>query len=461
MKLMSTRFVNIDRNTPFLLPPDLRDWVPENDLVHLVLEAVNLVPLEQFRFNARGSGSEQYPPSMMLALLIYCYANGIFSSRRIELATHRDVAVRYLTANTHPDHDTIATFRRENFDAVAWCFARVLEMAHELKLLKLGTVSIDGTKLRANASKQASVRYDRAGELLAQLELDVRELMKRAEQADQDPSGDPQRLPEDLAKREALKRKLEEARAQIEKRNRARVAAEEAAFERERARRKEAREAGLAPEPDAKKLRRPKKEVRQAEQSNLTDPDSRLMRKSHNSAYEQAYNPQLAVDADGSQLVVGARVSNQAFDYRELKADVNSIPRSIGQPTAVLADGSYSSQDEAEDVEERGIDVYISVTSEKRKRQRYDLRPEDTDPPPPNARAKSPYWQDMQGKMSTDTGKALYARRKQTVEPVFGIIKSVMGFTRFHLRGLSKVTGEWNLVATAYNIKRLHRLKTA
>ena len=167
---MSTRFVSVDRNQPLLLPPDLRDWVPEDDLVHFVIEAVNSLPGERFRFNLRGSGSTQYPSSMMLALLVYCYANGIFSGRRIERATHRDIAVRYLTGDTHPDHDTVATFRRENFEVVASCFVRVLELAREMRLLKMGTVSVDGTKLKANASKNRNVRYDRAGELVEQLE---------------------------------------------------------------------------------------------------------------------------------------------------------------------------------------------------------------------------------------------------------------------------------------------------
>ena len=168
---MSTRFVSVDRDQPLLLPPDLRDWIPEDDFVHFVIQAVEGMNLRSFKVNVKGSGSAQYPPHMMMSLLIYCYANGVFSSRRIERATYRDIAVRYLTGDTHPDHDTICTFRRENFDAVARCFVHVLELARELKLLKVGTVSVDGTTIKASASKNRNVRYDRAGELVEQLEL--------------------------------------------------------------------------------------------------------------------------------------------------------------------------------------------------------------------------------------------------------------------------------------------------
>ena len=456
---MSTRFVSVDRNTPFLLPPDLRDWVPEDDLVHFVLEAVNLVPVEQFQVNARGSGSAQYPPHMMLSLLIYCYANGIFSSRRIERATHRDIGVRYLTGNTHPDHDTIAKFRRDNHDAIACCFVRVLQLAQEMKLLKLGVVSIDGTKIPANASKRKSVRYDRAGELLEHLETEVTALMGKAEQADQNDE-DAQRLPDELKDRAKLKAKLQAARAEIEARNRARVDAEQAAFEREKARYAQAKEAGELPD-GAKAPQAPRKKLREADQSNLTDPDSRLMCKNKKSPYEQSYNPQLAVDGEGSQLIVGARVSNKAFDYYELVADVESIPSVLGRPITVLADGSYGSHDQAIQVEAHGIGVYVSVHSQPTPAHPRSLRPQSDTPPKKNDRAKHPYWQAMQAKMDTDAVKALYALRKQTVEPVFGIIKRAINFREFRLRGLAKVSCEWNLVALAYNLKRMHTLKRA
>ena len=194
-------FVFSDRTQPYLLPPDLREWLPEDDLAHFVVAAVERVPLSHFRVNGRGTGSAQYHPQMMLALLIYCYANGIFSSRRIERATYRDIGVRYVTANTHPDHDTVCKFRRENLEAVHESFVQVLLLAKELKLLTVGRVSVDGTKLKANASRRRSIRYDRAVALREQLRGEVKDLLAKAEQADAKSEADPQQLPEGLARR--------------------------------------------------------------------------------------------------------------------------------------------------------------------------------------------------------------------------------------------------------------------
>jgi transposase len=211
-----SNFVECARDQAFLLPPDLRDWIPEDDLAHCVIEAVERVAIGAFKVNERGTGSAQYHPRMMLALLIYCYANGIFASRRIERATHRDLGVRYVAANRHPDHDTIATFRRENFAAVAESFLQVLLLAKELKLLKLGLVSVDGSKFDASASKHRAVTYQRAGELIDQLKLEIADLMGRAEVADACGEDDPRALPKAIARREALRAQLDAARRRPE-----------------------------------------------------------------------------------------------------------------------------------------------------------------------------------------------------------------------------------------------------
>ena len=226
-----SRFVDCGRDQAFLLPPDLRDWVPEDDLAHFRIEAVERVDMGAFKVNYRGTGSAQYHPRMMLALLIYCYANGIFSSRRIERATRRDLGVRFVAANSHPDHDTVATFRRANLAAVAESFLQVLLLAKELKLVKVGVVSVDGSKFEANASKHRSVRYDRAGELIEQLRLEIAALMERAEAADAGASEEPQALPREIARREALCARLDAARRRLEARAKARAEAERAAYE--------------------------------------------------------------------------------------------------------------------------------------------------------------------------------------------------------------------------------------
>ena len=451
---MATRFVNVDRNTPMLLPPDLREWVPDEDMVHFVIEAVAGMNLPTLKINRRGCGSEQYPPKMMLQLLIYCYANGIFSSRRIERATYRDVAVRFLTADTHPDHDTICTFRRENFEAVTGAFLQVLQLARTMGVLKVGTVSVDGTHIKASASKNRNVRYDRAQQLELQLEEDVRDLMVRAEQADHSHDDHGQSIPEDIARRENLKRKIQAARQYLENKAKDRALAEQPEYE-EKVRQREGREN------KGREIHPPKDTPDDHEQANLTDHDSRLMRKSKREGYTQSYNAQAAVDADGSQLILSNHVTTCASDANELEPAVNNIPASIGTPDKVLADTGYANADTIERMEKDGLDLYVAVSRNTGNWQRrYDFRPESV-----TARAEKnitdPRMLAMKEKLSSEEGKRIYAKRKHTVEPVFGIMKQVMGYRQTLLRGLEKVSGDWGLVCLAYNFKRLFSLTIA
>ncbi len=446
-----SKFVDCERDQAFLLPPDLRDWIPEDDLAHFVIAAVERVEMSAFKVNHRGTGSAQYHPRMMLALLIYCYANGIFSSRRIERATHRDIGVRFVAANTHPDHDTIAVFRRENFAAVSASFLRVLLLAKELKLLKVGLVSVDGSKFEAAASKHRAVTYGRAGELIDQLELEIAALLGRAEAADADGEADPQALPKEIARRQALRDQLDAARRRLEARAAARAAAERADYEAKVAARekRQGRAKGKHPKP-------PDETVGANEQSNLSDPDSRLMRKSKAHEYRQAYNAQAVVDAGGSQLIVGARVSQCASDRNELVADIEAIPAALGRPETVLADNGYANGKAVAELADRNIEALVATGAASRRR-RHDFRP--AKPEPAATEPKAEWLRVMAAKLESEEGRALYRLRQQTVEPVFGIIKAVLGFTGFSLRGVDKVAGEWNLVALAYNCKRLHKLK--
>lgn len=448
-----------------MLPPDLREWVPEDDLAHFIIEAVERVGLGAFKVNWAGTGKAQYHPRLMLALLIYCYANGIFSSRRIERATHRDVAVRFVAADQHPDHDTIATFRRENAEAIAEAFSEVLLLARELGLLKLGMVSIDGSKIDANASKIRSVRYDRAQELRARLEADIAGLLAQAEAADAEDAPDPQALPEEIARRQALREKLDAACARLEAEAKARAEEEQPAYE-EKKRKHEARNgAGRPPrEPDDT----PPPEA----QSNLTDPDSALMRKSKRHEYRQAYNAQAVVDADGSQLVLGAEVSSNAADAPTFQAIIEALCDQVGQPGTVLGDAGYAQEEAVTALQARDIEVLVAVSRPEGER-RYDFRPPKPNAKPPPACAaeaasarrrpeiRAEWRKQMQAKMQTEEAKAKYKRRKCTAEPVFGIIKNVLGFTRFLLRGIENVKAEWLLVTLAYNCKRLVNLKPA
>lgn len=446
-----SKFVDCERDQSFLLPPDLRDWIPSDDLAHFVIEAVDRVDMCAFKVNHRGTGSAQYHPRMMLALLIYSYANGIFSSRRIERATHRDIGVRFVAANVHPDHDTIATFRRENFAAVSESFLQVLLLAKELKLLKVGLVSVDGSKFKANASKHRSVTYERAGELVAQLELEIADLMARAEAADGRGEEDPQSLPKEIARREALRDQLDAAKRRLEAQAKARAEAERSDYEAKVAAREKRKGRAKGKHPKA-----PDETPRPDEQSNLSDPDSRLMRKNKKDAYRQAYNAQAAVDAAGSQLILGARVSQCASDRNELVADIAAIAGELGRPETVLADNGYANGDEVESLAEAGIETLVATGAEGRRRP-HDFRPAKAQAPP--KAPKADWLKAMAAKLESAEGRALYRLRQQTVEPVFGIIKAVLGFTEFSLRGLDKVAGEWDLVALAYNCKRLHKLK--
>jgi len=447
------KFIQAHRDQPFLMPPDLRDWIPDDDLAHFVVSAVDRVPMDRFRVNERGTGSAQYPPHLMLALLVYCYANGIFSSRRIEKATYRDIGVRYVAANLHPDHDTICSFRRRNLEAVASAFEQVLLMARELKLLRVGMVSVDGTKVDANASKRKSLRYDRAKELRQQLQQEIAVLLERAEQSDSEDVGDDQRLPEELKRRQRLEAKLDKACATLERRARRRAQRERIEYERKLAAREE-----RPPNRRGGKPRPPREEPEGKQQINLTDQDSGLMKKSQGCEFRQAYNAQAVVDADGSQLVLGARVSGCAIDKQELVPDVDSVPETVGTVTRVLADNGFASESQAEELEERGIDVLVATGKEDRRRQ-HDFRPE-TPLKPPRA-PKSEWLRAMKEKLSRDDNRARYRLRQQTVEPVFGIVKHVLGFRHFHLRGLTRVDGEWKLLMLAYNCKRLHNLMAA
>lgn len=470
---MAARLVNIDRDTPLLLPPDLRQWVPADDMVHFVIEAVEGMSLGSLKVNRRGTGSKQFPPRMMLALLIYCYANGLFSSRRIERATYRDVAVRYLTADTHPDHDTICAFRRENFQVVGEAFLGVLQLAREMGVLKVGQVSVDGTHIAANASKDRNVRYDRAKELDAQLEQNIAELMEKAEQTDQADEQDGQKLPDEIARLQTLREKMQQAQRELEARARKRAEAEQAEYERKLAEREQREGKAKGPKPKP-----PDPTPRAEKQINLTDPDSGLMRKSKRSGYTQSYNAQAVVDAEpaseddsggnsggggGSMLILGGHVTGCASDANELIPALDSVPDELGTPTAVLADTGYVNTQAIEQLQQdqHAPEPYIAVgRDENHDQRRYDYRP----PSATNQTSKKvthPTLVAMKQKLQTDQGRATYAQRKQTVEPVFGIIKNVIGFTRFTLRSLDKVNGEWTLVRLAYNFKRLWNLKNA
>jgi transposase len=451
---MAARLINLDRQTPMFLPCDLREWVPAEHIVHFILDAVEQIPTGHFQVNDRGTGSEQYPPTMMLALLIYCYATGRFGSRTIEAATYSDVAVRYLCGNLHPDHSSICEFRVVNEAAFNAAFVSVLQLAQQLKFTKVGAVSVDGTKIQANASKHAAVSYQRAGEMIEQLELEVKELIERAQQAEATEAKETLDIPAELARRENRVAALKQARQIIEQRRNEMVAAQQEEYEAKQAQRQAQREAGKkprGPEPTP-----PSETPDPKAQYNFTDPDSRIMKAGSGQHFEQAYNAQAAVNEQ--MLIVGQGVSAAPNDKAQLVPTVAAIsPVVAPEVSAILVDSGFYSEAAVAAVESSSeIKVYAAVEKLSHHKTVADLLPQlEPVAPGPEASAK----EIMAHRLKTQMGKALYKLRKQTVEPVFGIIKEVMGFRRFLLRGRTKVGLEWTLVCVSYNLKRMFTLK--
>ncbi len=449
-----TRYVNIDRDTPLLLPPDLREWVPPDHLVHFVIDAVELIDTRTAPVNERGTGSEQYPPGMLLALLAYSYATGMFSSRQIERASYENVAVRLLCADTHPDHDTLCTFRRKNGPLLTQAFAQILELSARCGVLKVGqiTVAIDGTKILANASKHSAVSHGHAEQMLRTLDLEIAELLAKAEQADATPLQDGLTIPAEVQRRQERKAQLQRAKAEMEARAYARFQAEQAEHEAKLAR----RAAASGKPPRGRPPQAPEAAPQPSDQVNFTDADSRIMKTKD--GFQQAYNAQAGVET-ASRLIVGPRVSQAANDKRELLPDMAAV-RCHVLPDTLLVDSGFVSAAAVTAVElaTPGLTILAALQREPHGRTVAQLE-KRTDPPAPPPEA--PFAERMRHRTATIAGRALYQLRQQTVEPVFGIIKEVLGFRRFSLRGLAKVTLEWELVCLAYNLKRLHRLDAA
>ncbi len=449
-----SRFRPVDRHTPYLFPPSADDWLPEDHLARFIVEVVDGLDVSALVRNYAGRGSAAYHPSVLLALLIYGYATGVFSSRKIERATYDSVAFRFIAAGGHPDHDTLATFRRRFLDELTELFVQVLAVAKEMRVLKLGTISLDGTKVHANASRHSALSYGHIEQLESQIKSEVQSLLTLAEQADQSSVPDGMNLPEEIARRAARLAAMAEAKAKIEARAKARFEQEQAVYEAKMARREDKAKAsgkkqgGRPPTP-------PTAGPTSQDQVNLTDDESRIMPVS-GGGFEQAYNAQAAVEAN-SMLVVGTGVtqaSNDKAQVTPMLACLASLPAPLGKPEHLLGDSGFYSAANVAACEAQGIDPFLAV-----KRDEHHPDPFERFTEPPALAAWASPSQRMAHKLKTQAGRALYALRKQTVEPVFGIIKSVMGFRQFSLRGLAKVSGEWTLVCMAWNLKRMAVLR--
>jgi transposase/predicted transcriptional regulator len=446
---MSNQFLEIDRSEPILLPGNLEGWLDGNDLARFIVDLVEVLDTGEIEDTYRGGGSAPYPPKMLLALLFYCYAKGIFSSRKIEQATYELLPVLYIAGGTHPDHDSINTFRQRFLPQFEALFVQVLLMAHAMGVLKLGDVSLDGTKIDANASKHHAMSWAYAERLEQQLQVEVQTLLERAATAG-GPGAVDIDLPAELKRREDRLAKIAEVKAEISRRAAVRDAEERAAYEAnlaERAAKEAARGRKLGGHPPQAPVPGP----RATDQVNFTDGESRIMPVS-GGGFAQAYNAQATVTIS-SRLIVGAHLTQNPNDKQEIEpalAELATLPACLGSVVGLNADNGYLSESNVNRVVSAGIEPLIA----QGRQTHYEALEVRLAPVPAAPENPTPL-QAMQHRLKTPEGKARYAQRKTTSEPVFGIIKEVMGFRRFCLRGLEKVKGEWRLVCLAYNLKRL------
>jgi transposase len=429
---MGKRFRTDHLDQALLLPPSLHDWLPEGRLARFIADVIEELDFGLIcrSYEGDGRGLAAYQPAMMVRLLLYGYCLGVVSSRKIERASHEDVAFRFLSADTHPDHDTIATFRKRHLEALAGLFVQALRLCQKAGLVKLGHVAIDGTKIKANASKHKAMSYERMNETEQRLEQEVEELLRRESR---------------LKKIRAAKAELEQEAK--EKAERQRAEAEAKIAERREHEARTGKKAG-GQDPKAPDPEQTKPEAKA--QRNFTDPDSRIMVDGANKgSFIQAYNAQAAVDSQ-AQVIVAAEITQEANDSRQLLPMIEQVVVNAGRkPDAVSADAGYWSEDNVSDERVAGIDLHIATG-----RQKHGEKLETANgPPPEDASIK----QAMQHKLRTEAGHSIYKMRKAIVEPVFGQTKERRGFRRFSFRGVGNVRLEWKLICLTGNILKLFR----
>ena len=454
---MSRKFRMPDYETTLNTPIQLGDALPADHLARFVVDIISQLDLSKIYAGYAERGGEAIAPEALLGLLFYGYATGEFSSRRIEKASYENLGFRYVAGGLHPDHDTIANFRTTFLVELEDLFVQILMLAQLAGKLRLGNLSLDGSKIHADASKSHAVSYGRLTQLEAELRAEVGKLIELGESADQ---GDI-RLPEDLVVQDEIrlrKERLEnlaQAKAVLEARAKERYAVEKAEYD-EKVREREAKARKHRKRPRGREPKPPEAGPRDKDQYNFTDPESRIMKNSTNDGFDQHYNVQAAVDQD-SMLIVATSLSNHPNDKREAEPTLDGLSPRLGKPSAAALDNGFFSEHNILAFEQRKIEPYIATGREAHHKDLSTLLGSILPVPPDDA---TPL-EKMAYKLSTKIGQAIYRLRKCTVEPVIGIIKEILGFRQFSLRGLKKVTGEWRLVCLAFNLKRLHILMTA
>ena len=447
----------------FLLPPALRDWLPEEHLalfISDVVDELDLSPIFSDYEQGEERGQPPYHPAMMTKLLVYGYSMGKVSSRKIEKATYEEIPYRVLAANQHPDHDSIAEFRKRHLQALGGLFLEVLQLCQQAGLVKLGHVALDGSKIKANASKHKAMSYGRMDEAERRLEQEVSELLTRAQEADTEEDRKygvgqrGERLPEELRRRESRLKKIREAKRALEEQAKQQAQAKaEIARSKIAEREREAEEDGHKPKgrtPQVPDPEQAKPEPRA--QRNFTDPDSRIMKDGASGGFEQAYNAQAAVDSH-VQIIVAAGITQEANDKRQLAPMLKEVEHNVGtMPEKGSADVGYFSEANLTDESLKGIDLYVPCERHKHAEAVLEVGSA------PGAEAT--VIEQMKHKLKTVEGQAVYRMRKAIVEPVFGQIKEVRGFRRFSFRGKEKVAAEWLLICLTHNLLKLFRAKT-
>ena len=458
---MGQNFIPDTVNQTLLFPPSLDDWLPEGHLARFLLDVVSALDLSAIYKSYQdkdGRGQAAYAPEMMVRLLLYGYARGVYSSRKIQTRTFEDVAFRYLSGDQHPDHATIAEFRKRPLEALSGLFTQALLLCSEAGLVKLGHVSIDGTKIKANASKHKAMSYKHMNETEARLKQEIDALLATAEKTDaeedaqygKDRHGD--ELPAELQRRESRLQKIGEAKAALEqeakeKASQQRVEAEQKLAEREEEERRTGKgkrgRKPQAPDPD-------KAKPDDTAQRNFTDPESRIMPDGANKgSFVQGYNAQIAVDS-ASQVIVAAEITQETNDKKQLLPMIAQIAANLEQkPEKVSADTGYFSEANVTDEQVKDVDLYVATGRDKHG----SAVEASSDPPPAEASPKEA----MREKLRTEAGRTVYKMRKAIVEPVFGQIKEQRGFRRFSLRGKENVSREWKLVCAVSNLLKLFR----
>lgn len=431
-----------------LMPYDLCSWLPEDHLARFVVDIVDKLDFSHIYNQYRGCGSVPYDPRMLLSLLFYGYSTGVFSSRKIEKATYDSVAFRFISGNHHPDHDTISNFRKHFLPEVKGWFKEILLIGKELGLVKLGNIYIDGTKVQANASRHKAMSYEYIKKLEGQLEEEIEKLLNLADRQDEQEKAIDLDIPEEIKRREDRLAKIREAKKVVEERAAERYEKEKQEYEQKMQKRKE-KEKQTGKKAAGKAPKEPINAPNKKDQYNFTDPESRIMKTSR--GFDQCYNGQAAVNDD--MVIVGAYCNAHANDKQEFIPTIDSVSKELGQITNAVADTGYFSETNINQCQQRTIEPVISTSREKHNSfLSTALTPNDE-----SETGDSPI-DKMNQTLKSEKGRQIYKRRKQTVEPVFGIMKEVLGFRRFSLRGEQETDGEWSLICAAYNLKRIFNL---